>query len=373
LTDRDGWARSWERFMAEDCVEAPARLERVVDAPGCRDPFADAPAGDRSLAPGRPAGGLRTAANVLDDFLSRRGVRYRGGISSPLTAISACSRLSPHFAWGTLSLRTAVRAARSRRATAREHGERDWAASLAQFDRRLHWHCHFIQKLEQRPALEFENIHRGFDGMREQDFDAERFRAWSEGRTGYPLIDACMRWLAHDGWLNFRMRALLMSFAGYHLWLHWREPALHLARRFVDYEPGIHFSQCQMQTGTTGINTLRIYNPVKQARDQDPNGAFVRRWVPELAGVPTRLIFEPWKLGALERGRLGAADYPEPIVDHVAAARRARERIGAFRKRQGFREQADRVQYQLGSRRSGLSESRRGKAARGDPTQRRLL
>ena len=374
LVDRDGWARRWEGFMAAPAAEAPGRLEPVVEAPLPADPFAAAPAFDATPAPGRQRGGLHAAAATLDDFLSRRGSAYRGGISSPLTATSACSRLSPHFAWGTLSLRRAVQSARARRRAARADGERDWAASLSQFDRRLHWHCHFIQKLEQRPDIEFENVHRGFDGMREHDFDRARFEAWAAGRTGYPLVDACMRWLARDGWLNFRMRALVMSFAGYHLWLHWREPALHLARLFTDYEPGIHYSQCQMQSGTTGINTLRIYNPVKQARDQDPDGAFVRRWVPELAGVPTEAIFEPWKLGERERSRLGAGAYPAPVVDYTAAARRARARIAAFRQRPGFREQADRVQQELGSRRAGIASPRRPRRRnRADGPQRSLL
>ncbi|MFX9104969.1 FAD-binding domain-containing protein, partial [Acinetobacter baumannii] len=81
----------------------------------------------------------------------------------------------------------------------------------------------------------------------------------------------------------------------YHLWLPWRETGLHLARRFVDYEPGIHWPQVQMQSGTTGINTMRIYNPVKQAYDQDPLGRFVRAYLPELACVPDAFIHEPWR------------------------------------------------------------------------------
>ena len=366
LQDRSGWAGRWEAFMAEASAVAPGPLAPVLDTPVVDDAFmrralTEAVPFDTTPCPGRQPGGHTAGQEVLDDFLQRRGVAYRGGISSPISAERACSRLSAHIAYGTLSLRTIVRAARERRAEAREAGKERWAASLNQFDQRLHWHCHFIQKLEQRPAIEFENVHRGFDGMREDDFDAERFEAWKAGRTGYPLIDACMRWVTATGWLNFRMRALLMSFAGYHLWLHWREPALHLARMFTDYEPGIHFNQCQMQNGTTGINTLRIYNPVKQAQDQDPDGRFVRRWVPELAGVPTPAIFEPWKLGADERRALGAGDYPDPIVDHEVAGREARARIDAFRKRDGFRQEADRVQHELGSRRSGLRPQRRPK------------
>ena len=86
------------------------------------------------------------------------------------------------------------------------------------------------------------------------------------------MVDACMRALRHTGWLNFRMRAMMASFSSYHLWLHWREPAMYLGGLFLDFEPGIHFSQFQMQSGTTGINTIRIYSPAKQAKDQDPQG-----------------------------------------------------------------------------------------------------
>ncbi len=356
LKERDGWAVRWERFMGEDAVAPPLELPPVTKTRPPDDPFAGARATYAMACPERQQGGIKEGSQVLESFLLERGVSYRGGISSPLSARTAGSRLSPHIAYGTLSLRRIVQQTRRRIDGAKASGDARLVRSLRHFDQRLHWHCHFIQKLEQQPRLEFENVHRGFDGMREDDFDQAKFSAWCEGRTGYPLIDACMRFLIHTGWLNFRMRALLMSFAAYHLWLHWREPALHLARLFTDYEPGIHFNQCQMQSGTTGINTLRIYNPVKQAQDQDPAALFVRRWLPELSGVPPQRCFEPWKLGQAERKRCGAIDYPEPVVDHRLAARQAKLVFTEYRKRPGFAAQAREVQRALGSRKPSRTQ-----------------
>ncbi len=371
LRDRDGWSRHWEGFMAEAALDPPPRLDPVVECSPPVEPFAETPAFDPTPCPGRQPGGIGAGESVLESFLTGRGRAYRGGISSPLSAEVAGSRLSPYITWGALSLRRIVQRTRLARTDARAANDSRLASSLNAFDQRLHWHCHFIQKLEQQPAIEFHNVHRGFDGMRENDFDPDRFQAWATGHTGYPLVDACMRFLIHHGWLNFRMRAMLMSFAAYHLWLHWREPALHLARLFADYEPGIHFNQCQMQSGTTGINTPRIYNPVKQAQDQDPEGRFVTRWVPELAGVPDSHIFEPWQLGQTKRQQFGSTDYPEPIVDYQQAAREARARLGEYRKQPGFREQARAVHQALGSRRG--STRRKTRSAKTDPRQGQLI
>ena len=268
LPARDGWAKKWDADMALPQTPAPA-----------------------VLTGGRPAG-LQT----LHSFLTRRGRDYRFLMSSPVTAFDASSRLSPHIAWGTLSLREIAQAT-----AARLHGPdigldaKRWRGSLISFAGRQHWHCHFMQKLEDAPRLEFENLHRAYDGLRPEPGDPARLAAYMTGATGFPFVDACMRALRDHGWINFRMRAMLMSFASYHLWLPWRATGLHLARQFVDYEPGIHWPQVQMQSGTTGINTMRVYNPVKQGYDQDAAGSFVRRFVPELAAVPGAFVHEPWR------------------------------------------------------------------------------
>ena len=363
LRSRDGWARGWDRFMAEPVTAAPALRPLPVD-PGVLPS-----ARGLGLAPdpceGRQPGGRAAGLERLESFLHHRGESYRSAMSSPLAGWQACSRLSPHLAWGSLSMREVAQATWARQRDLNRQGDAQrarWRGALRSFSGRLHWHCHFIQKLEDEPAIEFRNLHPAYDGIRPAAPDQDRLRAWASGETGLPFLDACMRSLRATGWLNFRMRAMVMATASYHLWLDWRAPGLELARLFTDYEPGIHWSQVQMQSGTTGINTVRIYNPVKQGHDQDPTGAFTRRWVPELAGIPDRHLQEPWKAGNAAEV-LGRA-YPWPIVDHEAAAREARARIWAVRRGAGFGATAAAIQTKHGSRKSGIANTgRRGAAA----------
>jgi deoxyribodipyrimidine photo-lyase len=295
---------------------------------------------------------------VLQSFLYRRGRRYQQDLSSPLTAAASCSRISVHLAYGTISMRQVVHALRERRdelAGVDHEDAGQWRQALSAFDSRLHWHSHFMQKLEDAPRIEHESFIPDFDALREDEFDETLYAAWKAGRTGFPMVDACMRCLRTTGWLNFRMRAMLCSFAAYDCWLDWRRFAPFYAQLMADYEPGIHYPQVQMQSGTTGINAVRIYNPVKQGKDHDPDGTFIRRWVPELRGVTNAAsVHAPWTMPPIEQHATGCVvgeDYPERIVDHNAAYHHANDRIGALRKQPAIKAKKEKVLEKHGSRR----------------------
>ncbi|MGF1527243.1 MAG: deoxyribodipyrimidine photo-lyase/cryptochrome family protein [Candidatus Competibacterales bacterium] len=350
----DRWARQWDAMMAEPLIPAPTTITLPRDTAGEAShlQLADTADGLRELQPP----GRRAGLALLEDFLHHRAQGYSKAMSSPVTAFDGCSRLSPHLAYGTLAMAEVYQAATARQRALSQlpmAERRGWRGGLNAFVGRLHWHCHFIQKLESQPSLEWQNLQRACDGLRDT-FNPERFDAWTTGTTGYPLVDACLRALTATGYLNFRMRALVVSFASYDLWLDWRHTGPWLARQFTDYEPGIHYSQLQMQSGTTGINTLRVYSPVKQSTDQDPEGHFIRQWVPELAGFPKTWLHTPWRCPGhlqVKYGCVVGRDYPTPVVDHNLAARRAKAAIWAVRQSDEGKTQATEVFQRHGSRR----------------------
>jgi deoxyribodipyrimidine photo-lyase len=298
-------------------------------------------------------GGRRAGVETLKSFLQERAKEYIYRISAPGASEIHCSRLSPHFAWGTLSVREVVKASQKRRLGLTQEQQKNWNRNLNAFGSRLSWRCHFIQKIEDQPDIEFSCMHPAFEGMRESEHNQAFFDAWATGQTGYPFIDACMRNLIHEGWITFRMRAMLTSFASYHLWLDWRKTGHYLAQLFTDYEPGIHYSQLQMQSGVTGINTVRIYNPIKQSQEHDLHGNFIRKWIPELKNVSDQWIHEPWEMDlTMQQNTLCmmGTDYPFPIVDHATAVKSARAKISAVQKEAGFKKDAKAVYQKLGSR-----------------------
>jgi deoxyribodipyrimidine photo-lyase len=261
LRTRNGWAARWETMMRAPTMPAPQTI-RGADVASDDLPDARALGIADDPCPHRQRGGRHEAATLLKSFLQARGRFYRSAMSSPLEGAQACSRISAHLAFGCLSMRETYQAALRAQARWRAAEDTPFAQSIASFASRLHWHCHFMQKLEDEPEIERRELHPAYANLRPiGDDHGAIVDAWATGQTGFPFVDACMRSLIDTGWLNFRMRSMVMAFSSYHLWQDWRQPAQRLARLFTDFEPGIHYPQAQMQSGVTGVNTARTITP----------------------------------------------------------------------------------------------------------------
>lgn len=271
----------------------------------------------------------------LKSFCEDRGKNYSKHISKPLESRKSCGRVSPYLTWGNLSIRQCFQYVKNHQNY--EYNKRSFNGMLT----RLKWHCHFIQKFEVECDYETRCVNLGYESLSFAN-KPHIIKAWEEGKTGFPLVDACMRCLNETGWINFRMRAMLVSIFCHHFDCSWKLGVHHLAQLFLDYEPGIHYTQFQMQAGTTGINTVRIYNPIKQSQDHDPSGVFIKKWVPELKNFPIEYIHEPWKMGDLEKQML-EINYPCPIVDLKESGKNAREKIWGHRKNLKVKQENQRI------------------------------
>jgi len=337
--NRTDWAKEWYSFMEEAVESIPMEKIKTTEFEIPLE-FAGERISNELLLDKHEMqkGGPRLAHRYLNSFLDTRHTAYNKNISKPEASRKSCSRLSPYLAFGNLSMREVYKSAKKAKANGNK-------SALNSFMSRLRWHCHFIQKFEMEDSYEFENLNRGYNAIRQEE-DAHLYEAWENGQTGFPLVDACMRCVIATGYLNFRMRAMLVSFLSYHLWQPWRRGAVYLGKQFLDFEPGIHYPQFQMQSGVTGINTIRIYNPIKQASDHDAHAEFIKKWVPELRNLPAHFALQPWELTAMEESEYKfkkGVDYPQPIIDFEKAGKHARKEIWAMKKDPVVKQEVKRI------------------------------
>ncbi len=346
LSDRNTWTKNWKDFMNSNCYASPKFIHnstiksfQKLESPliniqnmsyksVCNTLGIDLASLD-TVSSNLPKKLSIKGQFLLSSFLNNRAFNYKEDMCSPITAEYACSRISPFLSWGLISIRTVYKElVKTRQSLSLNPVNKKLIANLFSFEKRLHWRCHFIQKLESEPEIEYRCLHNQMTNIRNEEDLSEleiyKLECWKNGKTGIDFVDACMNYLRNTGWINFRMRAMLISFASHNLWIHWTHSGKFLAKMFLDYEPGIHWPQIQMQSGTTGINTIRIYNPNKQMIDHDPKGIFTNRW--------------------------GSREKIDPIVDIAKSSKDARSKLWNERKKNNFKEISKKIYDKHGSR-----------------------
>ena len=295
----------WRRFQADAPrpAPAPALPGEIPEAPAdaLREPRGR---GLRADTTGIPRGGAAPARERLDAFLGGAAHRYHLDRDRP--AVAGTSRLSPYLRFGAISVRECVRAGLALAAaeSAAEEGVRTWIDELV-------WREFYHAILDAHPRV-LDGAFREAGDALEWDDDADRLQAWQAGMTGYPIVDAGMRELAATGWMHNRVRMIVASFLTKDLHIDWRTGERWFMRRLVDGDPASNNGgwQWAASTGADAQPYFRIFNPTTQGERFDPGGEYVRRWVPELEGVPEKAVHRPWTAPLESRA------YPAPIVDH---------------------------------------------------------
>ena len=364
LKDRNDWSKIRNSRMYKNNFESPLKLIPLNNINSDPLPKKQSKFLKNKSNGITQKGGRIEGLKILNSFLNERSKYYLKNLSKPEYSIDSSSRLSPFLSNGVISVKEIINEYRKRKESNFSSNTKGLIRNISAFNSRLSWRCHFIQKLEDQPDIEFKSMHSAYEGIRDNFTNEFFFESWMEGKTGFPIVDACMRSLIKTGWLPFRMRAMLVSFASYNLLIDWKKSGTYLAKLFTDFEPGIHYSQMQMQSGVTGINAVRIYNPVKQSYDQDPNGTFIRKWVTELKYVHNTYIHEPWKmnLDLQQKSKcILGPDYPKPIVDHNQTSKFAKNLIYSKKKTKNFNDKAVKVFNKLGSRKKPVFRKKNNK------------
>lgn len=257
-------------------------------------------------------GGRKQATEWLNTFIEQLD-EYPGNISAPKDARTGTSQLSPYLRFGCLSVREVYQAVADAASSSR---------AKSMFHSRLYWNKHYNQKLADWAGWMDTAVNPVLEGFHSDTHDPELVRAWKNGDTGYPMVDASMRCLVETGWLNFRMRAMCASFLCDLLQQPWQIGADFFYYHLLDADPAINYTQFQLQAGVDGTNMMRIYNPRKQVRDNDPDGEFITKWVPELEPLPVTYLDQPEKTPMHVQESVGVeigSDYPYPVVEYESA------------------------------------------------------
>ncbi|QWB96191.1 deoxyribodipyrimidine photo-lyase [Mycoplasmatota bacterium] len=261
-------------------------------------------------------GGEKEAILKANAFFKSRYKKYNVYINKPYYSIQSSSLLSPYLTWGNISIK-ALQISTKRHLLELEQSNEFNHSQLKAFHQRIQWHCSFVQAVENDPLLHINSRDIRFEGMRIHDY--EKLEAFRTGKTGIPFIDACMIALNQTGWINFKQRATVASFACNTLLLDWRDVGYVLANLWFDYEPGIHWLQMQTQAGLIPHSHIPLYDVIKQSKMHDPDGLFIKKYIPQLSTAPIHLIHEPW---LIENN-----PYISPIISYREMFNMTKERL----------------------------------------------